>query len=68
MQRRTSVTQPDPDAGGSLAAPVWSWVYGSDTLLATMTDPMGHDTDYDYDEYGRPTTVTNNGLPFSGRR
>ena len=29
-------------------------------MVATMTDPMGHDTDYGYDDWGRQTTVTNN--------
>src|SRR5258707_347085 len=60
VQRKISVTDPDPDAGGGLAAPVTNFVYGSNSLLATMTDAMGHDTDYGYDSFGRQTTVTNN--------
>jgi RHS repeat-associated protein len=59
LQRKTTVTQPDPDAGGGLSAPVWTYTYGSNSHLATMTDPLGRDTDYGYDDYGRQTTVTN---------
>ena len=43
----------------SLAAPVWTWTYGSSTLVTRMTDPLSHNTDYAYDTYGHPTTVTN---------
>ena len=39
LQRRTTLTQPNPDAGGGLSAPAWAWIYGSHGLLETMADP-----------------------------
>ena len=58
-QRTTSVTLPDPDAGGGLAAPVWTYAYNAAMHLASVTDPLGHNTNYGYDDYGRLVTETN---------
>ncbi|MGI8980411.1 MAG: reverse transcriptase domain-containing protein, partial [Pirellulaceae bacterium] len=41
------------------SAPVWTWTYGSNSLISRMTDPLSRYTDYGYDAYGRQATVTN---------
>lgn len=44
-----SVTLPDPDAGGGLAAPVHSYTYdGTTNLLNQWTDALSNDTAYSY--------------------
>lgn len=48
---------------------VTGYTYTSQGLLATMTDPLGHITKYDYDSLGRVTTVTCAlGTPDEARR
>lgn len=57
LYRQIEVTQPDPDASGSLSAPVWTYAF-TGNRLTSVTDPLGHATDYGYDDAGRRTSVT----------
>ena len=52
LDRVTSVT----DGAGKVTTYDYDPTNG---LLATVTDPLNHPTDYDYDWLGRPTSVTN---------
>ena len=55
----SSITQPDPDGAGSLAAPVTSFTYdGTTHRLTKVTDPLNHDTSFTYGTHGRLTKVT----------
>ena len=55
-----SVSQEDPDGGGSLTAPVWEYTYdGSTSLLTNQEDPLDHDTGFAYNATSkRLSTVT----------
>jgi YD repeat-containing protein len=48
----TSVTLPDPDGDGPLAAPVTSYVYNSLGRLSVAIDPSGRETRYIYNNVG----------------
>jgi RHS repeat-associated protein len=53
-----SVTQPDPDGSGPLAAPVTTYGYDSLTgLLITIVDPRGEVTAMEYDHAGKLSKV-----------
>ncbi len=54
----TSMTQPDPDGAGPLAAPVTSYTYDAAGNLLTETDPLGNVTTYLYDSLDRVTRET----------
>ena len=55
----TSVTQPDPDGGGALSAPVWEFAYdGTTHLLTQVEDPLNHDTDFAYGDHERLESIT----------
>ena len=55
----TSITQPDPDGAGSLAAPVTSFSYDATAhRLTQRTDALSQETDYTYGSHGRLTTIT----------
>jgi YD repeat-containing protein len=58
LGRVTQETQPDPDAGGPLAAPVSTFTYNDASELLTATDPRSYVTAYTYDGVGRLKTVT----------
>jgi RHS repeat-associated protein len=58
LGRTTTVTQPDPDGSGLLAAPVTSYGYDNIGNVTSMTDPRGNITLYAYDNLHRVTTVT----------
>lgn len=48
--RITSITAPDPDGGGPLAAPVTAYAYdGTSRRIASLTDPLNHVTQFQYD-------------------
>ena len=48
------VTHPDPDGGGSLAAPVTEYAYsGTTSLLTEHEDPLNYDTTYAYNATSR---------------
>ena len=49
LQRQTQMTEPDPDGGGPLTAPVTTYAYGSNTLLSQVTDAVGRDVTFQYD-------------------
>lgn len=52
--RVTSVTAPDPDGSGSLAAPITAYAYsGSTSRLVSITDPLSRATAIAYDFAGR---------------
>ena len=54
----TTVTQPDPDSGGALTAPVWEFTYdGTSHLLTEVEDPLNHDTDFAYGSHERLTSI-----------
>src|SRR5262245_21768104 len=60
--RLTSITRPDPDGGGALSAPVWSFSYNTTTnLLTQVTNPLSNATQYAYGNHNRLTTITNPG-------
>ncbi len=50
---------PDPNNGGLLTHPTYSYVYDSTGDLLQVTDPMGNVTKYTYDAYGDQLTQTN---------
>jgi YD repeat-containing protein len=57
--RITSITAPDPDGAGSLAAPVTAYAYsGTTRRLASVTDPLNHVTSVSYDFAGRASQIT----------
>jgi YD repeat-containing protein len=58
LGRTIAVTQPDPDGGGSLAAPVTAYGYDPVGNLLTVTDPLSHVTTYAYDNLYRRTSIT----------
>ncbi|MGC1273816.1 MAG: hypothetical protein WBC44_08930, partial [Planctomycetaceae bacterium] len=55
--RLESMTLPDPDGAGPLAAPVWQYVFCTCGHLMSVTDPLGNVTSYEYDAAGRLETV-----------
>ena len=58
LHRRTSMTQPDPDGGGPLSAPVTYYEYDAAGRLTEETDPLGRTTEYTYDDLGRVTRMS----------
>jgi RHS repeat-associated protein len=54
----TSVTAPDPDGAGPLAAPVTSYAYDDVGNLESRTDANAHVTGYAYDDADRLERVT----------
>ncbi len=61
--RATSVTEPDPDGGGSLTSPVTSFGYDAASNRTTVADPLNRVTTTAYDAQNRATSVTD---PRSG--
>jgi RHS repeat-associated protein len=57
----TSVTAPDPDGGGPLAAPVTQYTYDEVGNLQTRKDANLHQTTYSYDPASRLTSVASPG-------
>jgi YD repeat-containing protein len=57
LDRMTTRTDADPDAGGSQLSPVSKLAYDSAGNLAYTTDPLGNKTFFDYDNRGRQTQV-----------
>jgi YD repeat-containing protein len=54
-----TVTQPDPDAGGALAAPVWEFAYDATShVLTEVEDPLDHGTGFTYGTHDRLTSIT----------
>jgi YD repeat-containing protein len=54
-----SITLPDPDTAGPLAAPVWSFQYSGTTgRVTTSTDPVGSTTTFTYGTGGANETIT----------
>ena len=51
--RWRGVTQPDPDGGGSLAAPVTTYKYDAGSNLIEVVDPMLKSINFDYDNLSR---------------
>jgi RHS repeat-associated protein len=53
-----SVTEPDPDGAGPLAAPVTTYAYDAVTgLLTTIVDPRGEVTTMEYDHAGKLSRI-----------
>lgn len=57
LGRQVSITEPDPDGGGPLAAPSTSYTYDNEGDMVSMTTLDGA-TSYEYDDLGRLTKVT----------
>ncbi len=57
--RLTSVTTPDPDSGGPLAAAVTNYTYDIDDRLSQISDPLGQTTAFSFNFAGRLVQVTN---------
>ncbi|EAQ79300.1 Calx-beta domain-containing protein [Blastopirellula marina] len=57
LGRQLSITEPDPDDAGPLAAPVTTYVYNDDGQLESMSTLDGA-TSYEYDALGRTIKVT----------
>jgi YD repeat-containing protein len=58
LGRTTAVTLPDPDGGGALAAPAWTYTFDAVGNLLTETEPLGNVTRYEYDNLNRLLTIT----------
>jgi YD repeat-containing protein len=58
LHRVTSITQPDPDGGGPLSAPVTTCEYDAVGRVTTITYPLSRDTQYTYDDLGRVTQIS----------
>ena len=58
LDRLLSVTAPDPDDGGPLAAPVSTFDYDAAGRLLTKTDPAANVTSYLYDDLDQVLSVT----------
>ncbi|HZL91901.1 MAG TPA: hypothetical protein VFB96_26255, partial [Pirellulaceae bacterium] len=48
LDRLLSITLPDPDAGGPLVRPVYTYEYNKNNYLKKETDPLSHVTEYTY--------------------
>jgi RHS repeat-associated protein len=57
LNRPTRVTEPDPDGGGPLAAPVSYLVYDATGRVRAERDPRGSVTNYVYDQSHRLTAT-----------
>jgi YD repeat-containing protein len=53
LGRKIGMTLPDPDGGGPLVAPQYTYAYDDAGNLASETDPEGHTTQYEYDALGQ---------------
>ena len=51
--RLSTITAPDPDGAGPLAAPVTTYAYNTDGLLDSVTDPLSRVTETRYDHGNR---------------
>lgn len=58
LNRRTSVTLPDPDRAGPLSSPTTSTAYDSLGRVTSTTDLAGETTSYSYDVRSRLLSVT----------
>jgi len=58
LNRKTQEIQRDPDGDGVLTRPTTTWVYDAAGNVASMTDPRGKTTRYNYDLRGRHTCTT----------
>jgi len=56
--RLVSVTQPDPDGGGPLSAPVTTFTFDAASNRTGITDPLGRTTTYTFDPANRLTSIT----------
>lgn len=56
--RILTVTAPDPDGGGPLAAPITTYAYDAAGNRLTRRDANNHTTSWAYDALNRPTTET----------
>jgi RHS repeat-associated protein len=68
LHRVTSITQPDPDGGGPLSAPVTTYEYDARGLMTKETDPLNRDTQYTYNDLGRLTQVSKPDHDNNGQR
>ncbi|HEU6455925.1 MAG TPA: hypothetical protein VN201_10695, partial [Roseateles sp.] len=58
LNRRISITQPDPDGDGPLLPSVTTMAYDAANRLVATTDALGHTTRYAYDAMGRLVATT----------
>jgi RHS repeat-associated protein len=58
LDRRLTVTQPDPDGAGILTSPVTTYAYNTAGWLETVTDPLSRVTKTEYDRLGRTIKTT----------
>ena len=56
--RLTSLTEPDPDGSGPLAAPVFTFAYDTEGRLTSVTDAEDNTTEFAYDFAGTLHTIT----------
>ena len=56
----TSMTLPDPDGGGPLTSPVWSYAYNTLGQRYQTTDPMNHVQTTSFDGDRQTTSVLDN--------
>ena len=63
--RLTSVTQPDPDGAGALAAPVTSFAYNATThRMSSTTNPLNQVEGFAFGTHGRLTTITHPDMSY----
>jgi len=58
INRRTAVIQPDPDGSGPLTRPTAIYAYDQNGNLASVTDPLGNITRYQYNLLNRMVATT----------
>jgi RHS repeat-associated protein len=56
LNQLTTVTLPDPDNGGSLTSPVWTYEYNTWHKVSRQVDPLGRETLYEYNSRGDLTS------------
>jgi YD repeat-containing protein len=58
LYRLTTLTEADPDGGGSLTSPVTTYAYDAVGNRTSLTDPLDRTTEFEYDDLNRLISIT----------